>query len=132
MRFKPVTPTSLLTMSVDEILGSLYQYVVGDIPEGINDGNDLQQLEYYLGRLGNDYAYIIELLSYSRNYVRRLKRIDEKARYEDMMDIRDALADMASAIKLKYQAVSRQLTTYEQRMDEVDFRDYRKERKERK
>lgn len=129
MRFKPVTPTSLLTMSVDEILGSLYKYIVGDIPEGVNDGNDLQQLEYYLGRLGNDYAYIVELLSYSRNYVRRLKRMDEKVRYEDMMDIRDALADIASAIKLKYQAVSRQLTTYEQRMDEVDFRGYRKERK---
>lgn len=129
MRSKPVTPTSLLTMSVDEILESLYQYIVGDIPEGVNSGNDLQQLEYYLGRLGNDYAYIVELLSYSRNYVRRLKRIDEKVRYEDMMDIRDALADMASAIKLKYQAVSRQLTTYEQRMDEMDFRSYRKERK---
>ena len=129
MRFKPVTPTSLLTMSVDEILKSLYQYIVGDIPEGVNNGNDLQQLEYYLGRLGNDYAYIVELLSYSRNYVRRLKRMNEKVRYEDMMDIRDALADMASAIKLKYQAVSRQLTTYEQRMDEMDFRSYRKERK---
>lgn len=129
MRSKPVTPTSLLTMSVDEILESLYQYIVGDIPEGVNSGNDLQQLEYYLGRLGNDYAYIVELLSYSRNYVRRLKRMDEKVRYEDMMDIRDALADMASVIKLKYQAVSRQLTTYEQRMDEMDFRSYRKERK---
>jgi len=116
-------------MSVDEILKSLYQYIVGDIPEGVNNGNDLQQLEYYLGRLGNDYAYIVELLSYSRNYVRRLKRMNEKVRYEDMMDIRDALADMASAIKLKYQAVSRQLTTYEQRMDEMDFRSYRKERK---
>ena len=124
-RTRPITPTSLFTLGVDEIIGSLAQFVMGDIPEGINSQDDLAQIEYYLGRLGNDYAYLIELLSYSRNYVRRLKRDGHKEKSEDLMDIRDGIESMASAVKLRYQAVSRLLTIHEQRNDENTMPGYR-------
>lgn len=129
-RIRPVTSVSLFTMGVDEIIGSLAHYTMGDIPEGIKDAGDLKQIEYFLGRLGNDYAYMMELLSYSRNYVRRLKRAGEKERYEDMIDVRDGLESIGSAVKLKYSAVSRLLTSYEQVNDEKNMSPYRMERRE--
>jgi hypothetical protein len=116
-------------MKVEEVIGNLHEYVAANIPEGVQDrASDIGRIEYFLGRLGNDYAYVIELLNYSRNYVRKLKRSGEKERYEDMMDVRDALESTASAIKLKYESVSRMLTAYDQRKDEQGMYPYRIER----
>lgn len=117
-------------MKVEEVIGSLHEYIASNIPEGVQEeGRDVERIEYFLGRLGNDYAYVIEMLNYSRNYVRKLKRsgAENKERYEDMMDVRDALESTASAIKLKYEGVSRMLTAYSQRSDEQNMRPYRLE-----
>jgi len=126
-----LTPTSLATMKIEEVISSLHEYIISNLPEGINDkAADIVRIEYLLGRLGNDYAYVVELLNYSRNYVRKLKRNSDKERYEDMMDVRDALESTASAIKLKYEAVSRMLTAYQQRYDEHSMPGYRMERQQ--
>lgn len=128
MTRRTLTPTSLLTTSVTEVIRTLYRDIMTDIPEGIKDDTDLKQIEHFLGRLANDYAYVVELLSYSRHYVRYFKRqgAEAKQKYEDMMDIRDALESIASAIKLRYEAVSRMLTAMEQRLREKDMVPYRK------
>lgn len=123
-----VTPSSLFTMSVGEIIESLSNTVLNDIPEGINGPNDIDNMEYLLGKLPNDYAYVISLLGNARSYVRQLKRKGMKEQYEDMMDKRDALSDIASAIKLKYQGLSRMVTTFEQRNNSTEMWEYRKKR----
>lgn len=114
MRLQRINPTSLITMSVPEIIGALSSQVLGGIPEGIDmsDQERVARAEMLLGKLPNDYAYVIELLGYSRHYVRKFKRqgSDFKEQYEDMMDKRDALESISSALKLQYQGLSRQLT----------------------
>ena len=128
MRQRKITPTNLFTLDVSDIIKVIHERVMGDMPEGIKSTQDLVCTEEALGRLANDYAYIIELLSYSRNYVRQLKRKGEREQYEDMMDKRDALESISSALKLKYQAVSRTITVIEQADSEGDMHAYRKER----
>lgn len=127
MRQKQITPTSLFTLSVSEVINIISNRVLSDIPEGINSEEDVVQLERLLGRLPNDYAYVIELLSHARYYVRYLKRKKLKEEYEDMMDKRDALESIANALKLQYQGVSRMITTYEQRREENNMYEYRKD-----
>ena len=127
MRQKQITPTSLFTLSVSEVIDIISNRVLSDIPEGINSEEDVVQLERLLGRLPNDYAYVIELLNHARYYVRYLKRKKLKEEYEDMMDKRDALESIANALKLQYQGVSRMITTYEQRREENNMHEYRKD-----
>lgn len=122
-----MTPNSLFTMNASEVIQSVHDRIVSDLPEqGVNTEDDLERIEVALGRLSNDYAYVIELLCYSRNYVRQLKRAGEKERYEDMMDIRDGLESISSALKMKYQATSRILTVHEQRTSENGMHPFRK------
>lgn len=127
MASKP-TPNNLFTMSNSSLLDNLRDIILVDIPTGINSDNDLKRIEYLLGKLANDYSYLITLTGYARNYTRQLKRqgADFKHDYEDMLDKRDTLESMASAVKLQYQAVSRMLTTKIQIEEENNLYDYRK------
>lgn len=132
MRSSKINPTNLLTMSVSDIISIMSQRVLSDIPEGIDMGNpdQVKRAEAALGRLPNDYAYVMEMLSYSRHYVRTLKRggTDTKAQYEDMMDKRDALESIGSAIKLQWQGVSRMLTMKLNVDDSDEMYEHRRER----
>lgn len=102
----------LVQQSAGELIESVYQEVIGAIPEEINPSNfaDMSKL---LVKLPNDYAYINQMLAHSRYLVRHYKRIKSMEEYENMMDKRDALIDMASTIKLQYQGVSRVISSYE-------------------
>lgn len=125
-----ITPTNLLTLTVSEVIKSISERVLSEIPEGIDMANaeHVQRAEQALGRLPNDYAYVMELLSYSRHYVRHLKRSKDKDGYEDMMDKRDALESIGSAIKLQYQGVSRMLTMKIRVDDSDEMHEHRKEK----
>lgn len=125
---KPVTPINMLVMSGPQIIRSLHHHIIGEIPNGIKSESDLQQIEYFLGKAASDYAYVIELLNYARMYTRRLKRDSHKDKYEDMMDIKNALEELSGVIKLKYQAISRMLTIHQERADEQEMRPYRLEK----
>lgn len=129
MASKP-TPSNLFTMSNSDLLNNLRDIVLVDIPNGVNSEGDLKRIEYLLGKLANDYSYLIQMTGYARNYTRQLKRrgADCKNDYEDMLDKRDTLESIASAVKLQYQAVSRMLTTKIQISEENNLHDYRKEK----
>lgn len=122
--------SQLWTMSNSEIIENLQKNILQDIPSGIKSEGDLARVEFLLGKLANDYVYLIALLSYSRNYVRQIKRSgpEYKDSYEDMMDKRSTLEDIAGAVKLQYQAVSRMLTIRVEMNDENSMHDFRKEK----
>jgi hypothetical protein len=121
--------TDLWTKSNSEIMESLSRTVLEDIPKGIKSADDLERMEYLLGKLANDYVYLITLLNHARNYVRQLKRKGKEyqAEYEDMIDKRDSLEAIASAVKLQYSAVSRMLTVKIEKNEELSMYDYRRE-----
>ena len=118
-----------MTLSPSEVIAQIYDQIVMDIPEQISADN-FQAMGHLLGKLPNDYAYLLSLHGYARNLARQLKRQGEKEAYEDMMDKRDSLEEMASAVKLKYQAVSRMLSLFEAQAEYGDMYGYRKGREE--
>ena len=120
-------PNNLFTMSNTEIMDKLRGTIIEDIPRGIKTEEDLRRLEYLLGKLANDYVYLISMTNYARNYVRQLKRKGKEyqVEYEDMMDKRDTLESIASAVKLQYQSVSRMLTIKIELEEENRMHDYR-------
>lgn len=129
MAIKP-TPNTLFTMSNSDLLNNLRDVVLVDIPNGVNSEGDLKRIEYLLGKLANDYSYLVSMTGYARNFTRQLKRkgTEFKNDYEDMMDKRDTLEGVASAVKMQYQAVSRMLTAKIQISEENNLHDYRKEK----
>lgn len=120
-----VTASTLFLMKPAEVIENVSKSVFETIPEEI-DMTELANIERSLARLSNNYAYVVELTGYSRNFVRQLKRQGNKERYEDMMDIRDSLEYIASAVKLQYQSVSRILTVKQQTLNYADMHEYRK------
>lgn len=124
-------PNNLFTMSNTEIIDKLRGTIIEDIPRGIKTEEDLRRLEYLLGKLANDYVYLISMTNYARNYVRQLKRKGKEyqVEYEDMMDKRESLESIASAVKLQYQAVSRMLTIKIELEEENRMYDYRNNNK---
>ena len=119
-----VTPQSLVMISNSDLIQRLYNEIVVDIPENISPEN-FSEVNMLLGKLPNDYAYVVSLVGYSRNFTRQLKRQGEKEAYEDMIDKSKALDDIASSIKLKYQAVSRMISLYEVQLDYSDMHQFR-------
>ena len=121
-------PNNLFTMSNTEIMDKLRGTIIEDIPRGIKTEEDLRRLEYLLGKLANDYVYLISMTNYARNYVRQLKRKGKEyqVEYEDMLDKRESLESIASAVKLQYQAISRMLTIKIELEEENKMHDYRR------
>lgn len=124
---KKISPDDLKTLPVGTMIQYISDTILHDVPESMDTEYNIHQMEVLLSRLPNSYAYIVTLLSYARHYVREYKRSGEKELYEDMMDKRDALESIASAIKLQYQGVSRKITLYEQKYDAVNMWEYRNE-----
>ena len=116
---KRITNRELFTMNNEAMLDALASSILVDIPAGVRSEEDLQ--------LANDYVYLTSLCSYARNYVRQLKRQGKEfaREYEDMMDKRDSLESIASAVKMQYQAVSRLLTVQMAIKEENHMHDYR-------
>lgn len=107
-----VNVNSVVSLSTGELIDALYKEVVVSIPENVDPSN-FKEVSGLLVKLPNDYAFVNELLAHSRYMVRHFKREKQQREYEDMMDKRDALEDIASSIKLKYQAVSRVISSFE-------------------
>ena len=130
MREAKVNPSSLFTMSVDDIVRAVSARVLQEIPENVKTNEDLARIEEMLARLANDYAYLVTLAAYSQNYSRRLKREgkESKEMWEDMLDKNAAIESMSSAVKLQYQAVSRILTIKTHTMDQNDMHEFRREK----
>ena len=124
---KRITNRELFFISNEAMLDALASTILVDIPTGVQSEDDLHRIEYLLGKLANDYCYLTALGGYARNYVRQIKRKgkDYTHEYEDMMDKRTSLEELASAVKIQYQAVSRLLTVRMAIHDENNMTDYR-------
>ncbi len=83
-------------------------YVLVDVPESESDSTRKRN-HYLLARTANLHAYL-QLLAVHAAYERaRLKAIGS-AKADDMLKKKEALYELAGAVKLKYEAVSRQIT----------------------
>lgn len=96
----------------EELLVWLESKFYVKIPSSLESMFDMQEASRLISKLSNDYTYLTILASYSRIYVRNEKRKgkDFKSIYEDMIDKKEIINDVASAVKQQYQAISRMVT----------------------
>lgn len=78
-----------------------------DMPDEIMTPDDMDEAAKLLMQLSGYYSYLCSLFSYAKIYTRALKRGDDKEKYEDMVDRRDAIEKMLDAVKQQYAGVSR-------------------------
>lgn len=106
-----VTVKNVSDMPFKKLLKSLRPYVSEQVPEGVlGDVDAYQKVEEQLGRFANLYAYMIELYAFVSHNVRVAKRSGDKKLADELTGKRDAIYELARAVKYKYDACSRMLT----------------------
>lgn len=103
----------LLSMPPKKFLSWLDKNFYIKLPTyAVNDAEDMTNAAQLMTILTNRYSYLCSFLSYAKIATREAKRNGGKAAYEDMVDKRDSIETMVSAVKQEYAAVSRAVTIH--------------------
>jgi len=106
-----VTVKNVTKMKFSEMLTLLKPYVLEFIPEGIlGDQDAYGEIERLLGRFANIYAYLMYLYSHVANETNRAKHADDTVRKDMLTQKKNALFELARAVRYKHEACSRMLT----------------------
>lgn len=135
-----VTAENVSEIPFNEMMRGLRSYVLEEVPEGTNaDPEVLQDIDRLIGRFANLYSYLIYLYAVVANEANRLKLIDAGESYKLMVRKKDALYELARAVRYKHQACSRMLTAYQEEespshppFDRADYQGREKRQKERR
>jgi hypothetical protein len=106
---KNLTAANLSKIPFMDMLKILEPLVLVEVPEVILDGESKRRFDYLLARLANVHAYLQYLWSAATYERARLKAANASSA-EDMAKKKEAIYALASAVKLKYEAVSRKIT----------------------
>ncbi len=104
-----VSTANLATISFIDMLNIYRPFVLVDIPEDASTIDMKKRLDYLLARCANLYAYFSFMGAFASYERARFKKIDD-TKAEDMLKKKEALFELASAMKLKYEACSRKIT----------------------
>src|SRR5690606_35464603 len=116
---------NLRDMPFNRMLEELRPLVLEPVPHGTGgDAETLLLLDQQLGKFANLYTYLLNLHAYASNETKRLKLLDDDTGYAVMVRKRDALYNLASGVKRKWEAVSRMITLALGDSDVFDRRDY--------
>lgn len=112
---KKVNQKNIVDISFKDMMEGLEPYVLEELPEGaIGDADALQQIDEMIGRLANLYAYMMSLWARVADHANTLKLLDAQSEYTIMMRKRDALYELARAVRYKHEAASRMLTAHQE------------------
>jgi len=113
--------TTILTMAPMELAKWLNENYTFVIPDSIDSIDQMKQVSRILSELTNSYAYMMQLLNYAKIMVRQEKRKgkENKENYENMIDRRDILQNVADILKMQYQTVSRMITVKKEINEEL-------------
>ena len=102
----------ILKMEPKSLMNWLVENFKTEIPIQLDTVQDMETARRLLGKLTNQYAYLVSLATYAKLAVREEKRkgASNKVASDNMIDRRDAIQNMADIIKMQYQAVSRMIT----------------------
>lgn len=104
----------IMAMPPLELVDWLKANFLNALPQQIRDSQQIANAQSLSMRLGNDYSYLMTLLSYAKICVRNAKRSGDKFAYEDMVDRQAAIENFAAIIKTQFTMISRSFTMLEQ------------------
>jgi len=93
------------------------------IPTSIENASDMSQAGSMLGKLTNNYVYLMSALSYFKIWVKQCKQNGNKEETELMMMRRDCVQTACDVIKQQYNAISRMITVVQEINYELRFTD---------
>lgn len=109
---KILTANNVVDHDLAEILEILEPYVLEEIPEGtIGHDEAKMEIDRLLGRFANLYAYIITLWAHVSHAQAMARSEGDSKRGSYLTKMRDALWELSRAVKLKWQACSRLITS---------------------
>ncbi|WP_097005285.1 hypothetical protein [Lacrimispora amygdalina] len=116
----------LSPMDLTEILWSEYNFIIPFNEETISI-NDMIVVQELITKTGNAFSYLAYLNSIAKIKVRQAKRSKEmkKEDIEDAIDRKDAISNIAEAVKMQYSAISRLITVKQQINEELKMTDGR-------
>ncbi len=100
----------LLTLTPMELLDYFTKNFTDELPSEVKSVEDMNHAAELLLKLTEEYSYICSLLSLAKIMTRDAKRHLSKEEYEDMVDRKEIIQNMADVIKQKYAAISRAVT----------------------
>lgn len=92
------------------MLQTIAPYVLVDIPEDASAVDMKKRLDFLLARTANLHAFLTYLAVFASEQRAVLKKSGSAEAAEDMLKKKEALYELASAVKLKYEACSRKIT----------------------
>ncbi len=104
------TEELLCNKTSTELFEYLSEHFGITVPNEIITVDDMKEASSKLLFLTNEYSYIMELLSLAKIRCREAKRSGSKESYEDMVDKKEILTNLADSLKLQYSAISRAIT----------------------
>ena len=109
-----VTIHNVTTIKFDKLLEHIGEIALELLPEGgLNDSNRLHQIDVSLGRFANLYSYLIHLYAFVSYQAERQANISKDGIWKDLLRRKDALYEIAQAVKGKRESASRMLGVYE-------------------
>lgn len=107
-----ITTSNVMTVPFKDLLEAVGTIALEKLPEGgMNDPERLQQIDKMLARFANYYAYLMYLWAYVSNITNSRKLMADKgADHLDAAKRKEALYEIAKAVNIKHDAVSRMLT----------------------
>lgn len=105
-----MTYQEILNLDGEDLMNFLLNEFYEVVPENFETIDDTKEASRLMSKFSNSYFYLMSLLSYAKIYSRRAKREQNKTLAEDFVDKKDIINNVACAIKLQYQAVSRAIT----------------------
>lgn len=94
-----------------------------EIPTNLESASDMTKAGSLLGKLTNDYTYLMAALSYFKIWVKQSKQSGNKKEAEDMIMRRDCLQTACDVTKQQYNAISRMITTKQEINNELRMTD---------
>lgn len=97
-----------------------------ELPEFLDNPEDLRKAGVLLGELCSAYSYLVQLASFGKLLVRELKRKKApKDEIDNAIDKRDIINNLSDIIKLQYNTVSRMVSIKQQINYELKMSDGR-------
>lgn len=111
-----ITRENVMKVKFNELLDELWRLGGEQIPEGPNtDPEIMKQLDQQLAYFANMHAWITILWAYVSNETSKRKLVGAEAELQqDALKKKEALYEFASSLKLKWEAVSRRITVWQQ------------------
>ena len=106
-----VTIRNVARLPFRRMLEGLEPYVLERVPEGLGmDTDAIQETDRLIGRFSNLYAYLMYLFSFIANEALLAKSLGDDDLYSSLVRKKEALYELARAVRYKHEACSRMIT----------------------